>query len=423
MSARSNDSRPRRSWGRPNRTGVCAWILFASLWIASSRTFADGPQTSVIRPPAVWVSYLNENGFVLRVSGGTLSRQGLVVPYSSLLDANSLSVKGHDDKSWTADHVLAIHPEADLALLQIADIPAYAVEVPGEVHFARDEDIWITERLGGRNPEALRAHVHGKFSLRGPDFLALSKGAEPGSPAFTDDATFLGVCLEVATDTGDLPYLATAASLRNLIAGRSKPVLLDSLATPLGPSYTSRFEIDGFVFRGALLAVRGENERARTFLDRALFLDPFDSDAHYWSGQILFAEGRHETAAEEFLAATRADSSFSDAWHMAGAAYQRVGLLDRAVEMYALALDVDPTAALTYCNLGSIYYHRLQTSAARAAFERAARLDPTQGLAYYNLALLANEEGRTTEAESILIELERRDDEWADRLRKALHKD
>lgn len=381
---------------------------------------ADGPRPDVIRPAAVHVSYLDGKGTTLRVSGGTLIRQGLVVPYSSLLDVSLLGAAGEDGKIWMTNQVIAVHPEADLALLQIADIPAYAVEVPGDIHFARDEDIWLTERLGTRDPEVIRAHVYGKFSLRGPDFLAVSKGGEPGSPAFTEDATLLGVCQDLQTDTGELPFLVTAASLRNLIAGRSKPVLLDSLATPFAPAYASPIEIDGLVFRGALLTASGEHARAKEFLDRALSHDPLDPDAHYWTAQIFFAEGLLETAADEFLVATSADSSFHAAWHMAGTAYQRAGMLDRAVEMYQLALDVDPTAALTYCNLGSIYYHRMEDSAARAAFERAVRLDPGQGLAYYNLALLAREEGRIAEAESIQVRLEILDPGWADRLKEAM---
>ncbi|MEZ4654892.1 MAG: tetratricopeptide repeat protein, partial [Candidatus Eisenbacteria bacterium] len=316
--------------------------------------------------------------------------------------------------------LIALHPESDLALLAISDIPAYAIDVPRSATFTKQSDVFLVRGPGGSGAETVTATVYGKFSIRGPDFLGLSQGVPSGAPGFRSDGALVGICFDLSRDGVLLDYLATPASIENLIAGRGEPVSLRDLTPPVVPAYQDPDSLAGLVFRGALLTTTERTEEARRFLQRALDRDPTNATAHFWMGKLFFARGRHEEAADAFRRAADIDPSFHLAWHMAGVAESQAGRYPQALEMYHQALEVYPESALTYCDLGSTLFRELRYAEAEDAFSMAIQLDPSYPLPYFNLAMLLHEQGRDAEAESLYVRLGEIDPAWAGRLRHAL---
>jgi Flp pilus assembly protein TadD len=390
--------------------------ILAGIQPASAQTW--NPETAL--SAALTVEYFDAEGTPIRSTNGTLIRQGLVVPLTALSGAATARAIARDGKSWTSEQLIAVHPEADLALLPISDIPAYAIDVPRNAAFVKNAEVVLLRGPGGAGAETVTVTAYGKFSIRGPDFLALSEGLPSGAPGFRSDGTLLGICFDVSEGGTLLDYLVTTASVQNLIAGRGEPIALASYPSTGPPQYQNASTLDGMVFRGALLATTGRTQEARTFLDQALVLMPTNPVAHHWWGRALFEDGQHEEAAISFQKAAELDPSYHLAWHMAGAAMHQAGHFEEALALYQRALEAYPESALTWCNIGSTQFHVLHFAEAEEAFSMAMQLDPSYSLPYFNLAMLYRQQGRGAEAESLYVKLQEVDPAWAERLRRAL---
>ncbi|MCA9730185.1 MAG: tetratricopeptide repeat protein, partial [Candidatus Eisenbacteria bacterium] len=322
--------------GRTGGVSLRFVALLILLFGASGPTGSAWAQTRQVdagMPAALTVEYFDAAGNAVRSTNGTLVRQGLVVPLSALAGITEVRALARDGKRWSTEALIALHPESDLALLAISDIPAYAIDVPRSATFTKQSDVFLVRGPGGSGAETVTATVYGKFSIRGPDFLGLSQGVPSGAPGFRSDGALLGICFDLSRDGILLDYLASPASIENLIAGRGEPVSLRDLTPPVLPAYQDPDSLAGLVFRGALLTTTDRPEEAHRFLQRALDRDPTNATAHFWMGKLFFAQGRHEEAADAFRRAADIDPSFHLAWHMAGVAESQAGRYPQALEM------------------------------------------------------------------------------------------
>ena len=129
--------------------GPARWaLLFAPVLLAvdsSAQTW--NPETAL--SAALTVEYFDAAGTPIRSTNGTLVRQGLVVPLTALSGATSARAIARDGKSWTSEQLIAVHPEANLALLPISDIPAYAIDVPRNAAFVKNAEVVLMRGPGG----------------------------------------------------------------------------------------------------------------------------------------------------------------------------------------------------------------------------------------------------------------------------------
>jgi Tfp pilus assembly protein PilF len=383
---------------------------------------APGDTVSVesLRRAVVTIRCRDGRGQVLRTNNGVLLEQGLLVPYSALEGAVAVEAEGWDGGRWSADRLAALHPDADLALLAVDSIPDFALAEPEDASFLPGSKVRILRGPEGKGPEVVSTKVRGKFTTGGLDFLAVDKGLEAASPAFESRGHWIGVCFLHPEEHGDLAYLATTASVHNLIESRGDPVPLASLVRPPVRDLDGT---SGLAFRGAALAAAGRTEEARALLDLAIQKDPDESLTRFWMGKILFGEGRFEEAEAEFARAGETAGSpeaAHDAWLLAGAADDRTGRHGEAVEMYRRAIEAEPGSAIAYCNLGAAHLSQLDYDEAEVAFRQAIALDDHYAPAYYNLALLLVQEGRSSEAEEVYQRLLPLHPSWAARLRGLL---
>jgi Tfp pilus assembly protein PilF len=368
----------------------------------------------------VTCEYLEAGGLSLRATSGVLLRDGLLLPYSALAGVATVDAHTRDGRTWSSSDLIALHPEADLALLQIDGDPPYALPAPLDVTLPSDEEITLVRGPDGPGPSTKKAALYGRFDLDGPDYLAISEGLENGAAAFRADGELLGVCFDLSEQGHSLVYLASAASIRNLLEHRGSAVSLNSIVAPTPPEYKVRTTVSGLTFRAAILQTAHKPDDARKFLDLALKKDPALASAHFWMGRVYFAEQRFEQAAASFQRAGELADHYQSAWHMAGASYNQASNYPLALEMYRKALVVDPRSAPTWCNLGGTEFNRRNFTEAEFAFEKAIEFDPSYGLAYFNLGILQRRTGRNQDAEHTYEALLRQDPSWAPRLRTAL---
>ncbi|MEZ4649964.1 MAG: tetratricopeptide repeat protein [Candidatus Eisenbacteria bacterium] len=373
-----------------------------------------------LSPAVVTCDYLDEHSLARNTSSGVLFEAGLLVRYSFLQGVRTVEAHTRDGRTITSDRIVAIHPEADIALLEVDGLPPYALPNPTPTAAPSGANVTLVRGPNGAGPSSIVALLHGKFSVGGPDFVAVSPGHGDGAAAFLDDGSLIGVSFDFTEQGFPLAYLVSTASIANLVASRGPAVELRSMVPPTAPAYVSRTEATGLAFRAAILQSEGRTDDARRFAELALKKDATNAAAHFWMGRVQFGDQRFEQAAASFQRAGQLAPAYHLAWHMAGAAFNQAGNYSMAMEMYRKALEVEPCSALTWCNLGGAEFNRKNFAEAESAFAKAIECDPGYGLAYFNLAVLQKQTGRPEEAERTYRTLLERNRGWAERLRSAL---
>lgn len=395
--------------------------LLAGLALASVFASASGqtPDSSFF-PPALTAEYLDGEGELLRTSTAVVVSGGVIVPATFLQDAARVRLTGVDGYRAASDQILAFKADVNLALLGLDRLPSFALEVSEDPTYRIGMELLLVRGPAGEGPEWTTTHVLEKFSLRGPDFLALSEGLASGAAAYGPDGSLFGLAFRLEGEAEPVPYLVTSVSIRKLLSVRGEAVDLEDLALPAPPDFLDPTTTDGLLFRGAHLLLAGRSEDARVLVAQAAKRDPNLPLTHFWLGKVEFEEKNWNTAADEFWYAAQADTTWSLAWRMSGAALHRAEAYTDAIRMYERALLADPKSAQAELHLGSAYYELGQFPEAIAAFERAIALEPGLGLAYFNLARTHQAEGDRAEAEEVYLRLKERNETWAQNLRKAL---
>ena len=137
---------------------------------------------------------------------------------------------------------------------------------------------------------------------------------------------------------------------------------------------------------GVRALTHGEEEKARTHLEKAVELDGSIADAHCVLGMIYKGAEEVHAAAEAFQRATIADENYIEAYcelgdilliHLGNSA-QAIQVLQKAI-----AMDADHARARTL--LGIAYFRDNRTDAAISELQHAIKLDPTLKTAHYTL--------------------------------------
>jgi len=395
--------------------------LLSGLALALSLSPAQGqtPDSSFFAP-ALTAEYLDKEGDLLRTSTAVVVSGGLIVPATFLRDAARVRLTGVDGYRATSDQIVAFKADVNLALLGLDRLPPFALAVSEDPTYRIGMELLLVRGPTGDGPQWIATKVLEKFSLRGPDFLALSEGIVGGAAAYGPDGSLFGLAFQLEGEAEPVPYLVTSVSIRKLLAVRGEAVDLEDLALPAPPDFLDPATTDGLLFRGAHMLLAGRSEEARALVAQAAKQDPNLPLTHFWLGKISFADKNWTAAADEFWYAAQADTTWSLAWRMSGAALHQADAFTDAIRMYERALLADPRSAQAELHLGSAYYELGQFPEAVAAFERAIALEPGLGLAYFNLARTHQAEGDRAEAEAVYLRLKERNETWAQNLRKAL---
>ena len=137
---------------------------------------------------------------------------------------------------------------------------------------------------------------------------------------------------------------------------------------------------------GVRALTHGEEEKARTALEKAVELDRSIADAHCVLGMIYKGAEEIHAAAEAFQRATIADENYIEAYYELGDVLLiHLGDTAQAIQVLQKAVAIDANHARTRSLLGIAYFRDHLTDAAIREFQHAVKLDPTLKTAHYTL--------------------------------------
>ena len=130
----------------------------------------------------------------------------------------------------------------------------------------------------------------------------------------------------------------------------------------------------------------GEQEKARTALEKAVTLDASLADAHCVLGLIYKDAEEIHAAAEAFQQAITADENYIEAYYELGDVLLiHLGNIAQATRVLQKSVAIDADHARARTLLGVAYFRDNLTDAAISELQRAIKLDPTSLTARYTL--------------------------------------
>jgi tetratricopeptide (TPR) repeat protein len=127
---------------------------------------------------------------------------------------------------------------------------------------------------------------------------------------------------------------------------------------------------------GFALMHRGQAERGRQHLRRAVELDPGRLDLIVQNGIAYARKGLNKQAMLEFNKALTIDPDRLEAHYNLAMVYAVVGWNEMAIRHYERTLDLEPRFAAAHNNLGILYARQGRQARARRHFESAVALEP-----------------------------------------------
>ena len=149
---------------------------------------------------------------------------------------------------------------------------------------------------------------------------------------------------------------------------------------------------------GTMYIDKGNYQKAMTYIEEALRLDPFYWDAHFNLATIYNKRGEYDKAIEELKTVLDLKPNFFRAYVNLGNIYRETGYVDKAIEAYKKAMEIDKKSGDPHYNLALLLNSKGLVDDALKEYKEAIRLDPTLAKAYNNLGNIYFKKGLTREA-------------------------
>jgi Tfp pilus assembly protein PilF len=146
----------------------------------------------------------------------------------------------------------------------------------------------------------------------------------------------------------------------------------------------------------------GESEKALSFLQASVNLNPHLASAYNDIGYIMYQQGQPEEAKSAFRQAVLADPTSAVAQSNLGLSYLEDRQVDLAREALQQAVTLNPESAAAWTNLGVAEQQSGHAEEAIRAYRAALRLNPHNTVAQTNLGVLCFEQELFTEAQDYL---------------------
>ena len=149
---------------------------------------------------------------------------------------------------------------------------------------------------------------------------------------------------------------------------------------------------------GVLYTERGDWDRARRHLDRAIELKPDYERSYCNLGSLFERQGLRKQALAAYKKALEIDPDSAQANYNLGALLDELGDTRRAETHYRRALVPGPHLAKVHNNLGNIVVAQGRDAAGLRHYREAIRLDPAYSEPHSNLGILLGRHGEADQA-------------------------
>ncbi|MBW2062262.1 MAG: tetratricopeptide repeat protein [Deltaproteobacteria bacterium] len=143
---------------------------------------------------------------------------------------------------------------------------------------------------------------------------------------------------------------------------------------------------DPYTALGIAASRAGQDQKAVSYFEQALEVNPEYTPARYNLGNAYLAQEKYDQAKKEYLQTISTNPDFIPAYLNLGKIYLDLGHYERAQDVFKKAIEKNPNAARAYTGLGLSFHSRHGYTEARAAYKKALALRPDEAEAWYNLA-------------------------------------
>ena len=166
-------------------------------------------------------------------------------------------------------------------------------------------------------------------------------------------------------------------------------------AVALSPTWVLPYTDAAF----GLTTIYHKYEQAKTYLDKALEIDPKSVMVLNSIGSWYYCQGHLGEAEDYYRKAISLDTNFAFTWVNLGVVYDDMNKLKEAESCYKRALAMDSTYYSAFNNLGFLYTRTKRWAEAESFIKTAIKLDPSDAYAWNNLGAVYLNLGRLTDAE------------------------
>ncbi len=150
--------------------------------------------------------------------------------------------------------------------------------------------------------------------------------------------------------------------------------------------------------KGNEFSFRKEYERALSFYDAAVKLDPQLAEAYNNRGIVKYELGQFSEAVKDYTQALKLKSNYADALNNRGNAYAVLEQFQNAEKDLRAALKLNDKSASIHNNFGNICFSQNKFNAAVDEYTQALNLNPNLSEAYYNRAVAYYLQNKLAEA-------------------------
>ena len=137
---------------------------------------------------------------------------------------------------------------------------------------------------------------------------------------------------------------------------------------------------------GVIAAEAGDYDKAMSYYEEALEIDPHYAPALYNTGNALVEQGQFDKAVAAYQKVLEADPEFLVAYENLGKSYIKIGRFEEALETFDRVLSLRPDFVRALVGKGIAYHSKGQYHKAIQAYQEAIARQPDLAEAYYNLA-------------------------------------
>ena len=318
-----------------------------------------------VKPSAVAIETFDQEGkSVSRGSGFFIGRDRIITNRHVIEKSYRVEIQLNDGSKHSADGILAIDNEGDLALLSVKVPASKSKPLPiVRTNPQEGESIVVIGNPYGLEGSVSNGIVSAVREVPGyGKIIQITAPISPGSsgsPVVNMRGEVIGVATLQASEGQSLNFAVPSARINRLEIGATR----------------------------AFASASKENVQNKRVVAERL----------YSNGLKFLSADEFAKALTYFEQAVRSDPKYVEAWYQVGFCFGVLGQHERSLKASRRAVELRPDWPETWTNIGSSSFALEDYEEAAMAFKEAIKLDETNGDLQYSLGLTYNRLGRTSE--------------------------